>query len=77
MGQYIFKKISPNNGVILKGAFSPKLVNSPLASCTLIDRNFLLMYAADFDKNIILYWFLKLLDLYFPYLFYTINNMIT
>ena len=42
---------------LLKGVFIPKLLNNLLASCSLINFDFLLSHTADFDKSIILLFF--------------------
>ena len=34
--------MSPNYGVLFQDVFDPKLLNNPLASCFLINRDFLL-----------------------------------
>ena len=48
------KKISPNNGILLHGVLRPKLINIPLASCFLINLDFLVPYIAHFDNTIVL-----------------------
>ena len=34
------KKISPNNGILLEGVLIPRLLNNPLAFCSLINFDF-------------------------------------
>ena len=46
--------MSPNNGILLKGVFNSKLLNNSLASCSLINIEFLQLYTKHFDKSIIL-----------------------
>ena len=46
------KKISPNNGILLNGILRPKLLNILLASCFLINLDFLLPHIAHFDDMI-------------------------
>ena len=41
---YIYSKISPDKGILLKGAFDPKLLNNLLASCYLMNLNILLTF---------------------------------
>ena len=48
------KKISPNNGILLNGVLRPKLLNIPVASCFLINLDFLVLYKAHFDNIIVL-----------------------
>ena len=43
-----------NKGILLSGVLIPKLLNNPLASCSLINIDFLLPYIAHFDKSIVL-----------------------
>ena len=40
-----------------KGVFSPRLHNDPIASCSLINFNFLQSHTEHFDKSIILPFF--------------------
>ena len=40
--------MSPNSGISPKGAFRPKLLNNPLASCFLINLDFLLLHTVHF-----------------------------
>ena len=40
------------NGVFPKDIFHPKLLNNPVASCSLINLNFSLSHTAHFDKSI-------------------------
>ena len=40
--------------MLLKGIFIPKLINNPLAFCSLINLDFLLSHTVHFDKSIIL-----------------------
>ena len=50
-------KIGPTKGILLKGAFVPKLLNSLLASSSLIHFHFLLSHTSHFDKSTILSFF--------------------
>ena len=50
-------KRRPATGILLKGALIPKLRNYPLASCSLVNFDFLLSHTAHFDKSIILPFF--------------------
>ena len=43
--------------ILFKGVFIPKLLNNPLASCSLINFHFLLSHTEHFDKSIILPFF--------------------
>ena len=47
-------KISPNNGIIFNGVLRSKLLNIPLASCFLINHDFLLPHIAYCDNIIVL-----------------------
>ena len=47
----VLNKRGPTKGTLLKGAFIPKLLNNPLASCCLINFDFLLSQTAHFDKR--------------------------
>ena len=38
-----------NNGTLLKGVLIPKLLNIPIACCSLINLDFLLSHVAQFD----------------------------
>ena len=38
-----------NNGTLFKGVLIPKLLNNPLACCSLINLDFLLPHNAQFD----------------------------
>ena len=51
---YSSNKRGPYKGIILKGFFIPKRLNNSLASCFWINFDFLLPYAAHFDKSIII-----------------------
>ena len=44
----------PNNGILLNGVLSPKLLNNLFAFCSFINLDFLLLHAAHFDHNIVL-----------------------
>ena len=50
----IQNKISPNNRILLNGVLAPKLRSIPLASCFLINFDFLLPHIAHFDNRIVL-----------------------
>ena len=52
--QLLSKKVSPNNGILLKGVLIPRLLNNPFASCSLINFDFLALHIAHFDDNIVL-----------------------
>ena len=55
-----------NNGTLLKGVLIPKLLNIPIACCSLINLDFLLPHAAQFDCIISLFClFLTILGLLF------------
>ena len=51
------KQRGPTKRNLLKCFFITKLLNNPLASCSLINLNFLLSHTAHFDKSIILPFF--------------------
>ena len=65
--------------ILLIGVFIPKLLNNPLASCSLINFDFLLSHTAHFDKSIIHPFlpFFPTFGFFLLYFFYTSNNMIT
>ena len=44
--------MSPNSDILVKGVFNPRLLNNPLASCSLTNLEFLLSDTAHFDKSI-------------------------
>ena len=67
--------MSPNIGNLLNGVLILNLLNNPFASCLLINLDFLLLHIAHFD-NIISLPLLKLVDLCFLYIFYTLSSMI-
>ena len=46
--------MSPDNGILLNSVLRPKLLNSPLASCFLINLDFLVLHIAHFDNIIVL-----------------------
>ena len=53
-----------NNGTLLKGVLIPKLLNIPIACCSLINLDFLLSHVAQFDCIINLFClFLTILGL--------------
>ena len=55
-----------NNGTLFKGVLIPKLLNNPLAWCSLINLDFLLLHIAQFDYIIgLLCLFLTILGLIF------------
>ena len=59
----------------LKSVLIPKLLNNPLASCCLINVDFVQSNTAHFDKSIILPVFvLATFGFYFKYFFCTSNN---
>ena len=43
--------MSRNSGTLLKGIFKPKLLNNTLASCFLINLDFLLMHTTHLNKS--------------------------
>ena len=45
--------MSPNIGILLKGVLIPKLLNNPLASCSLKSYDCLLLHTAHVNKRII------------------------
>ena len=53
-----------NNSTLLKGVLIPKLLNIPIACCSLINLNFLLSHVAQFDCNLFCL-FLTILGLLF------------
>ena len=44
----------PNKEILLKDVFIPKLLNNPLASCSLQNFQFLLLHTEHFVKSILL-----------------------
>ena len=46
--------MSPNNEILLNGVLRPKILNSPFASCSFINLDFLLPHTTHFDNNIVL-----------------------
>ena len=44
--------MSSNRGIFLIPVFNPKLLNNPLALCSLINLDFLLSHTADFNKSV-------------------------
>ena len=65
---HTFSKILSIARILLESVFSPKLLNNPLASCSLIKFGILLLHTAEFDKSIVLPVFLQPLGFYFLYL---------
>ena len=53
----LFNTIKTKEHLLKEGGFIPKLLNNPLASCSLINFSFLLSHTAQFDKSIILPFF--------------------
>lgn len=51
---YTSNRISPTNGILLKGALIPNWLHNSLASCSLINLYFLQLHTTQFDKIIIL-----------------------
>ena len=39
-------KISPNNGILFNGVLRPKLLNISIASCSIINLDFLVLHIA-------------------------------
>ena len=68
--------MSPNIGNLLKGVLIPNLLNNPLASCLLINLDFLLPHIAHFD-NIIILPLLVLETFGFIFFVYFLNSMIS
>ena len=66
-------------GIIwVKGVFISKLLNNPLASCCLINFDFLLSQSAHFDKsNILPFFVLVTFRILLSAFFDTSNNTIT
>ena len=54
---YIQNKISPNRVLLLKRVCSPKLLNDPLTSSSLINLDFLQLHTPLFDKTVTFYLF--------------------
>ena len=78
---FIQNKISPNNGILLNGVLRPKLLNNALASCFLINLDFLLPHILHFDNSIVLLLLVGetlgfMLSVFFFFFFYTLDNMI-
>ena len=70
--------MSPNNGILFNGALRPKLLTIPLASCFLMNLDFLLPHIAHFDNSIILPLLVfETLKFIFCIFFHTFNNKIT
>ena len=46
--------MSPNNGILFNGVLRPKLVNNSFPFCSFVNHDFLLLYIAQFDNNIVL-----------------------
>ena len=46
--------MSPNNGILYNGVLRLKLLNIPVASCSFINHDFLLLHTAHFDDSIVL-----------------------
>ena len=68
-------KISSDNGILLNGVLRSELLNIPLASCFLMNLDFLLPHIAYFDNNIILQLLVcETLGFMFSVFFYTLNN---
>ena len=71
-------KISPNNGIFLNGLFNLKLLNNPLASCSLINLELLLLHNVHFVQNIVFpLVFFVILKFLLSSFCYTSSNMIT
>ena len=64
-------------GILFNGFLIPKLLYSPLASCSLINLDLLVWNIAHFDNSIVLLLLVfKILGFMFSVFFYTLNNMI-
>ena len=64
-------------GILLKGFFIPKILNSPLASFSLININFLVSHTTHFDKIISFPIFAFATPGFLLHVFlYTLRNMI-
>ena len=71
------KKRSPNTGILFKRVLIPTLLNIPLASCFLINFDFLQPHIAHFDNIIVLPLLVfETLGLMLSVFFYTLNNKI-
>ena len=71
------KRKSPKNGILHSPVLKPRLVNIPLASCFLINLDFLLPHIAHFDNIIVLPLIVfETLGLMFSVFFFTLNNKI-
>ena len=64
---YSWNKREINKGILLESVFIPKPLNNPLASCSLINLDFLLSQTANFDKGIILPVFCRYIFLIFTF----------
>ena len=67
------KQRGPAEGIWLKGFFIPKVLNNQLASCCLINLDFLLPHTT--EALFFRFLSLQLLDFYFLYFFYNSNNI--
>ena len=47
-------KISSNNGILFNGVLRPKLLNISIASCSIINLDFLVLHIAQSDNDIVL-----------------------
>ena len=69
--------MSSDNGILLDGVLRPKLLHNPLASCSLINLDFLLPHIAHFCSSIVLFLLVfEILGFLFYEFFNTLNNMI-
>ena len=73
---HLWNKRGTNTGIWLKSTLILKLLNNPLASCSLINLDFLLSQNEEFNETIVLTSFClyKPSDSYFLYCFHTSNN---
>ena len=60
------------NGIFLNGVLRPKILNTPLATCFLINLHFLVPFSTHFDNNIVLLLLVfETLGFMFSVIFYT------
>ena len=75
---FLFAFNKRRNYVIPEDIINLKLLNKPLASCSLINLGFLLSHIPYFDKNIVFHLFLiATLEFLLPVFFYNSNKRIT
>ena len=72
--------MSPSNGILFNGVLRPKVLNISLASCSFINFDFLLLYKAHFDDNVVFPFLVLVFNTFqlpFSVGFFTLNNMST